>query len=87
MVDSINSGFQNIPGANIFNPGEQLQQQVARNNQNDSGEIGNFLDRSSSPAQPNRIDSNIVVEQSKTTPIEKILSGNSDRGNNLDITV
>ena len=88
MVDSVNSGFPKaVPGSNIFKPGEQLEQQIARTNQSNTGEVGNFLDRASNPAQAGRIDSNIVVEQSKTSPVEKILSGSSDRGNNLDITV
>jgi hypothetical protein len=79
LVNSVNNSFPPPTGSNIFNPGQQLKQELAQNSQS-NGEISSFLKRSSVPGKSN----SPVVQQSKISPLEQ--SGSS-RGQNLDIKV
>lgn len=88
MVSDINGGFQQIPSANTFRPGEQQQTRVAQENEAvtnpdvalNQGENLNVL-------QEQTQESLVTSAQENRPPNPNNISSSVNRGSQLDITV
>lgn len=86
MVDGVNSGFQQIPAANTFQPGEQRTRVAIENeavtNPNPATNQGENLNL---VQEGNR--ENLAASSENSVPNPNDISSSSNRGSQLDITV